>query len=116
MDIYYNGVQLYDRLFKDVMRDLEPFNLEYYVSEPFMYLTSSGVLIYISNQYSTLEKPDPDWNSIEWLLHCPVEGAAIDSGFLNTQNPSPDWWYLFDTSKETWYDCEPAKKKKDDDR
>ena len=110
--VRYNDVQLIGKQLKQVMSELEPFQLKYYISEPYIYMTSTGLTLYINNQLD-IPEIDEKWeskkglscDSIEHLLHCPINGCDIESGFFNTQTPDPDWWCVFDTTKDTWYDC-----------
>jgi len=102
--VHYNDIQLIGKQLKQVMSELEPFQLRYYISEPYTYMTNSGLILYIDQEAYT-PGIDERWESIEHLLHCPVVGCDIESGFFNMQTPDPDWWCVFDTTKDTWYDC-----------
>lgn len=114
LEVFYNNVQLIGKQLKQVMHELTPFQLKYYVGDPHQYLTSSGLGIYIDNQVyipGVDDKDDDSCDSVEHLLHCPVCGADIESDYFDkslkeTGVPQKtSSWCVFDTTKNSWSDC-----------
>ena len=115
LEVYYNNVQLIGKQLKQVMNELEPLQLKYYVGDPHQYMTSSGMGIYINDQEYIPEiddEKDERWIwSIEHLLHCPVCGVGIASDYFDkclkeTGVPQKtSSWCVFDITKDSWFDC-----------